>query len=229
MALAFSSATHAQDSDTKPEKKIVKPSRDFVMVQLTYENWSGTPDSVKVSGIGRGFNAYLCYDFPISKSNFSFAAGLGISSSSVYFDNQLLVMNTGASAVSFVNVDTASGVNRYKKSKLATTYLELPMELRFFGDKENRNRGFKAAVGVRIGMLLNAHTKNKNSDNPGGVLITEKYATKTYFQTWKLAPTARIGWGNFSLYGSVNVTQLFNSGQGPSVYPYSIGLCITGL
>lgn len=228
LALAFSSVMHAQDSEeTKPAKKVIKPSRDFVMVQLTYENWSGTPDSVKVTGIGRGFNAYLCYDFPIAKSNFSVAAGIGVGTSNIYFDNQLLIMNTGAPAVAFKNVDTAAGTDLYKKSKLTTAYLEVPLELRFFGDRENRNKGFKAAVGVRIGMLIDAHTKNKNTVS--GTTITEKVATKTYFQTWKFAPTARIGYGNFALFGSVNVTQLFNSGQGPSVYPYSIGLCITGL
>ena len=218
---------HAQDSDPTPAKKVYKPSRDFLMMQLTYENWSGTPDSVKVTGIGRGFNAYLCYDFPINKSNFSVAAGLGIGTQNIYFDNQLLVMNTGSAAVSFRNVDSAGGANNYKKSKLATAYLELPLELRFFGDKTNRNRGFKAAIGMRVGMLLDAHTKNKNTVT--GITITEKTSTKNYFQTWKFAPTARVGWGNFSLYGSINVTELFKSGEGPSVYPYSIGICVTGL
>lgn len=225
LTLAFISVTHAQeDTDSKPAKKIVKPSRDFLMVQLTYENWANVPDSVSIGGVGRGFNAYLCYDFPIAKSNFSFAAGIGVGTSNIYFKNQVIVLGSGSS-VSFKDVDSASSV--YKKSKLTTAYLEVPLELRFFGDKENRNRGFKAAVGMRVGMLINAHSKNKNSVN--GPLVTEKVSSTSYFQTWRFAPTARIGWGNFSLYGSVNITTLFNSGQGPQVYPYSIGLCVTGL
>ena len=154
------------------------------------------------------------------------AAGIGVGTQNIYFDNQLLVINTGANAVSFKNVDS-SGVNQYKKSKLATAFLEVPLELRFFGDKTNRNRGFKAAIGMRVGLLLDAHTKDKSTAT--GNTVTEKFSNKTYFQTWKFAPTARVGWGNFSLYGSINVTQLFNSGQGPAVYPYSIGICLTGL
>jgi hypothetical protein len=226
LALAFMSATHAQDNPPTPEKKVFKPSRDFVMFQLTYENWYNTPDSVNIGGIGRGFNAYLCYDFPIAKSNFSFAAGLGVGTSNIYFDDQLLVLNNPSGIATFRNVDSG-GVNIYKKSKLTTAYLEAPFELRFFGDKYNRNRGFKMAIGARVGMLINAHTKNKNSLS--GPVITEKVSSKSYFQTWRIAPTFRVGWGNFSLYGSMNITQLFNSGQGPEVYPYSIGLCITGL
>jgi hypothetical protein len=227
LALAFSSVVKAQDSEAEPKRKIVKPSRDFVMFQITYENWAKTPDSVKIGGIGRGFNAYLCYDFPISKSNFSFAAGIGVGTSNIYFDNQLPVLNSSASAIRFQNVDTTANTDLYKKSKLSMAYLEAPFELRFFANKENRNRGFKMAVGMRVGVLLGAHSKNKNT--VPGVSITEKVNTKRYMQSWRFAPTARIGWGNFSVYGSYNLSPLFNNGQGPEVYPYSIGICITGL
>lgn len=229
LALAFSTMTQAQDnaSGTKePKKNIAKPSRDFVMFQITYENWANTPDNVKIGGIGRGFNAYLCYDFPISKSNFSFAAGIGIANSNIYFDNQRAVMNTSSSSITFQNVDTA-GVDNYKKNKLATSYLEAPFELRFYGNKANRNRGFKAAIGMRVGILVGAHSKDKH--NTTGTMIVEKTNTKRYMETWRFAPTARIGWGNFSLYGSYNLSRLFKNGAGPEVYPYSIGLCITGL
>lgn len=227
LALAFSSVAQAQDGDDAPKKKVIKPSRDFVMFQLTYENWASTPDSIKIGGIGRGFNAYLCYDFPISKSNFSFAAGIGVGTSNIYFNDQLPIMNGSSSSIRFQNVDTTSGTDLYKKSKLSTAYLEAPFELRFFGDKENRNRGFKMAVGMRVGILVGAHTKNKNTVS--GPSIVEKVNTKRFIQTWRFAPTARIGWGNFSVYGSYNLSPLFNNGQGPEVYPYSLGICITGL
>lgn len=229
LLLAISSVSNAQEAnpEASPKKKsIVKPSRDFVMFQITYENWSGTPDEVKIGGIGRGFNAYLCYDFPISKSNFSFAAGLGIGTSNIYFDNQLAVMNTSATAITFKNVDV-NGEDLYKKSKLSTAYLEAPFELRFFGNKENRNRGFKASVGMKVGVLVGAHSKNKNVVS--GNTIVEKVSSKRYIQTWRFAPNVRIGWGNFSVYGSYNLSPLFNSGQGPEVFPYSVGICITGL
>ncbi|WP_118950665.1 outer membrane beta-barrel protein [Taibaiella helva] len=232
IALAFSLGAQAQESttDTKSEptkkKSVIKPSRDFLMIQLSYDNWAKTPDNVKIGGIGRGFNAYLCYDFPISRSNFSFAAGIGVSSNNIYFDDQRLVMNTSSSTAVFQNVDT-NGTNDYKKNKLNTTYLEAPFELRFFGNKENRNRGFKMAIGMKVGILVGAHTKDKH--NVGGTYVVEKVNTKRYFETWRFAPTARIGWGNFGIFGSYNLSQLFKNGAGPEVYPYSIGISITGL
>ena len=229
LVVTTSFISNAQETKTETSKvsNVVKPSRDYFMLQLTYENWNGTPDDVKIGGIGRGFNAYLCYDFPISKSNFSFAAGIGIGTSNIYFNDQLAVMNTSATSITFRNVDTAAGVDNYKKSKLNTVYLEAPFELRLFGNKENRNRGFKAAIGMKVGVLLGAHSKNKNTLS--GASIVEKVNTKRYIQTWRFAPTARIGWGNFSVYGSYNLSPLFNSGQGPEVFPYSVGICISGL
>ena len=74
----------SQDVEQEAPKRsnnIVKPARDFVMLQFTYEGWNNKPDSVHTTGIGRGFNAYICYDFPFKTSNFSFAAGVGIGTS----------------------------------------------------------------------------------------------------------------------------------------------------
>ncbi len=226
LAATITSGVRAQETE-ETKKKVVKPSRDFVMIQLSYENWSGTPDNVKIGGIGRGFGAFLCYDFPISKSNFSFAAGIGISNSNIYFDNQLAILNSNSSSIRFQNVDTATGQDLYKKSKLSTTYLEAPFELRFFANKENRNRGFKAAIGMHVGLLVGAHSKNKNTVS--GPSVVEKVNSKRYMQTWKFAPTARIGWGNFSVFGSYNLSPTFNNGEGPEVFPYAVGITITGL
>jgi hypothetical protein len=229
LTLALSAPSWAQTSnnDIAKTKNIVKPSRDFVMLQVSYDNWMNTPDYVKIGGIGRGFNAYLCYDFPINKSNFSFAGGLGIATNNVYFKDQLLILNSNSSSAVFQNVDTAVGQDLYQKSKYSTAYLEVPLELRFFGNKENRNKGFKAAIGLKVGLLVGAHTKNVNSLS--GVSLVEKVNTRRYAETWRFSPTARIGWGNFSVFGAYSLTKLFKNNEGPAVNPYSIGICITGL
>ena len=108
------------------------PSRDYVMIQFGYDNWTNHPDSIKVNGLGRAFNAYLCYDFPIMKSNFSFAAGLGIGTSSIFLKDQQIVLTDTAASISFI-----SEIEPYKKYKLTTSYIEAPFEIRYFGNKEN--------------------------------------------------------------------------------------------
>ncbi len=217
-SIAF--AQEVEKGSTKSERAVEKPSRDFVMIQFTYDAWM-KPDSVKTRGLGRGANIYLCYDFPIKKSNFSFAAGVGIGTSNIFLDNQEILLNDSTIDEAIVQTESKD----YKRYKLTTAYLEAPFELRFFGNRLNRNRGFKAAIGLRAGTLIGAHTKAKLADTK----LTEKVNTKRFLDTWRFAATARVGWGNFSLFGSYNLNTLYKEGQGPEITPYSIGICLTGL
>jgi hypothetical protein len=110
---------------------------------------------------------------------------------------------------------------------LTTAYFEAPFELRYFQNNVNKNKGFKAAVGLRIGTLLQAHTKGVYSSS--GTKTTDKVVSKRFLDTWRFAATARVGYGNFSLYMAYNLNTLFKAGFGPDITPYSVGLCISGL
>jgi len=228
LALFASLTTHAQtpatgDGGRNTTAAVKKPARDFVMLQATHERWSGTPDSVNITGVGRGFNAYLCYDFPIKRSPLSFAVGVGVGTSNIYLDDQeLRLTEEGQTEVIF-----ADETLEYKRYKISTAYLEAPFELRYFANRENRNRGFKAAVGLRAGTLLSAGTKGVYDFS--GAKVTEKERTRRYFENWRVAGTLRLGWGNFSLLGTYNLNPLFRENNGPVITPYSVGICVTGL
>lgn len=199
------------------------PSRDYVMIQFGYNGLQNIPDSVTLGGVGRTASLYVCYDFPIQKSNFSFAAGVGISSSNFYLKNQQIIINDTTTQIQFVpeNID-------YKKYKYNLTYVEAPFELRYFENKSNRNEGIKAAIGLKVGTILSAHTKAKYTINNKPVI--EKVNTKRFIETWRYSLTARVGWGNFSIYGQYAINNLFKLNTGPvNVKPYQIGICISGL
>ncbi|MCB9044717.1 MAG: outer membrane beta-barrel protein [Chitinophagales bacterium] len=216
-------AQDVEKDDNKAGKSMVsKPSRDFLMLQFTYSGWLNAPDSIKTKGFGRGFNGYVCYDFPIKKSHFSFAAGIGVGVDNIYLNGQEVVLtdNDSNAQARFV----PETIN-YKRYKVTTTYLEAPFELRFFGNKENRNSGFKAALGLRVGTLMGAHTKGKED----GTKIIYQVNSKRYLETWRFAGTVRLGYGNFTLLGTYNLTNLYKDLLGPPLTPFSIGLCVTGL
>lgn len=227
--LACSISLNAQSTDkntTNQKSEIAKPARDFFMLQIGYDGWNQvTEPNVELGGLSRSFAAYLNYDFLLGKketSNFSFAVGVGISNSNFSLLNTRASLNEPSPSIMFRDIDST-----YKSSKLRMTYIEAPLELRYFGNKINRNKGFKAAVGVRIGYL--ASTRAKFKHNVDGNWITMKEGNSRFTNQWKFAPTVRIGWGNVSIYGSYSLTALFKDTYGPEVYPYSIGLCISGL
>ena len=229
--MMFGAATFAQDvtGNNSGVSGVAKPSRDFLLVQLGYNNWAGNTDSLKLKSIGYVFNAFLCYDFPIKKSSFSFATGLGINVNVVYFNNQRLILNdTSISKGGAAYVVKDSGfAYSYKRFKFVTTYLTAPFELRYFSNKINRNRGFKASIGADVGLFLGAHTKGVAS--VGGVMVKDKVDTKRYMATWSLTPKVRIGYGNYSLFASYAATNVFQTGEGPVVTPYTIGFCLSVL
>jgi hypothetical protein len=201
-----------------------KPSKDYIMIQLGFNSWSQpTTTNAKLSQRGHEIAMYGCYDFPFNKSNFSFALGAGIGSSNVYLNDQILRMDTTFAIFRDVKADS---IKRYK---LSTNYLEFPIEFRYFANKTNRNRGFKASVGTRLGTLINAHTKAFVQQQAGN--LREKESSRRFFETWRIMPVARIGYGNFSVHGAIQVNELFRPTQtnGVGNRPYSIGLTISGM
>jgi len=219
----------AQDADkgtTNSAPLISKPSRDFVMLQFGYNTWLNKPDSVHLKSFGYSFGGFLCYDFPINKSNFSFATGIGVKVNVVYLDQQLL-LTTDTSSRGLYNVRIAPDTVGYKRDKFVTTYLTAPFELRYFSNNQNRNKGFKAAAGLQIGTLLGADDKGVHS--VGGTTVKDKINTKRFMTSWDFAAIARIGWGNVALYASYNLTPVFKANEGPQVTPFTAGIVLTGL
>jgi hypothetical protein len=205
-------------------------SNDHFMIQYGGDSWATTIDSVKPSGFSRHFNAYFMLDKPFKTNpHFSVGLGAGIGSSNMFFDKTNVDIKATGTKLPFSKVDST---DHYKKFKLTTVFVEAPVELRYASNPGNSNKSFKVALGAKIGTLINAHTKGKTLQNKSGQTIGDyitKVSTKKFFNTTRLAATARIGYGILSLSGSYQITTLLKDGAGPEIRPYSIGVTISGL
>lgn len=221
-------------SQTTPANKSTLQSRaaDHLMIQLAANFWNGTADSVSnyIKGFNRSANVYVMLNKPFKSSpKLSAAIGIGVGTANMYFDKMEVKITSNKSKLPFIRTDT--GIN-YKKYKLATAFLELPVELRFTAHPETPNKSFKGAIGVKIGTLLNAHTKAKGQMTAAGAKLnpgTFKEASKAYFNTTRLSVTARAGYGLFSLFGSYGITNVFKDGVAADTKPLQIGITISGL
>lgn len=224
-----SSATPAK----KDWKKIDLSNRgnDHLMVQYGFDNWAGTGDSINTKGFSRFFNAYAMLDKPFKTNpKYSVGLGLGVGSSNIFFNKSYVNLQSLSPTLPFSRQDSSS---HFKKFKLTTIFLEAPVELRYSSHPENSNKSVKFALGVKVGTLLNAHTKGKTlQDKNGNTLNTyiEKESSKRFINSTRIAGTVRIGYGIFGLYGAYQITSFLKTGAGPSeIRPYSIGLYISGL
>lgn len=216
----------------KPAPNLGSRAGDHLMIQLAYDHWLGMPDSIKdhKKGLSRGANVYVMLDRPFKGNpKLSVGLGLGVSTSNVFFKRMEVDITANSPTLPFVNLDT---LPHFKKYKLATTYLEVPLELRFMSKPADPNRSVKVALGVKIGTMLKAQTKGKELRDKDGNAVNnyiEKQSNKSYFNTTRVSGTFRAGYGIFGVFTAYSFTSLFKDGVAAEINPLQIGLTITGL
>ena len=110
-----------------------------------------------------------------------------------------------------------------EKSKLATVFLDLPLLLELQIPVNNSHLNF--AAGPIGAVKIGSHTKMVYQDGP---------KVKAYgdfsLNMLRYGATARVGFGNFQLYGTYYKTPLFQAGKGPAgynLYPFEVGFALT--
>ena len=207
-------------------------ANDHFMFELGYNNWAGATDTIHIKGFNRTVNVYFMFDLPFKTDpRFSVGAGLGLGVYNTFFNKQeLKMMALNTDNLAFTNEQDQ---NHYKKNKLVTTYLQIPIELRYALDPENTNSSWKFALGVKVGLLMSAYYKGKTWQNDVNQTIgnyTVKESSKQFFNTPQLVGTARINKGVVGLFGEFQATSLLKAaGSNPSVYPFSFGIVLSGL
>lgn len=170
------------------------------------------------------------YNKPLKNNpQYSIAGGLGISTSNMIFKKMNVDVNAVSNTLPFTHLDSS---NHFKKFKLATTYLQIPLEFRYTKKPDQPNKSFKAAIGLKIGTLLNAHSKGKNLLDKNDQLLnsyTEKENSKRFINGTQFMGTLRVGYGIFSLFGSYQLNTVLKPGAGPGMRLFQAGLTISGL
>lgn len=184
---------------------------DFVM---------DAPRGVDFRAINQGANVYVLYTSPVKESNFAFAIGAGLGMHNFYSNATL---SDTSSMSFFVPIPPKTENNEkldYDKSKISLTYLDFPIELRF--KSEN---GFRFAIGAKVGVNINAHTKYKGDNLEDGSKAKTKECYLPNIESWRFGPTLQIGYKWVSVIGFYSVTKVFKS-SGPQIYPISLGISL---
>jgi Outer membrane protein beta-barrel domain len=232
LVVSVPSASFAQNAPNTKNTPLGTRAADHFMIQIGANFLTGAPDSIKtyVKGFNRSANVYFMLDKPFKGNpKLSLGIGLGIGTTSIYFNKMEARIGANTAKLPFIRTDTG---NNYKKYKIATAFLEIPLELRFMSNPENPNKSIKGALGVKIGTLINAHTRAKNLQNPAGARLnsyTYKETAKAFFNSTRISLTGRVGYGIYSLFGSYAITNAFKDGVAPEIKTVQIGFCISGL
>jgi len=171
-----------------------------------------------------GNNAFkigYMYPIEIGNSNFSFNAGFNFSFDKYAFDGDSTTLEvvSGTDELRNVRLQTIGeeliGENGFvEKSKFETNYVNIPLEFRYYFNKNKiDNGGFFLAAGGSIGYLINGKTKIKYVENEQ----TKKIKRKENFELnqFRYGAHFRIGIAGFGAHFEYDFSELFNPGRGP--------------
>lgn len=162
--------------------------------------------------IQQGINLYqgklrLVYGAGIEYNNYRFT------------DNIDLVKNSKPLAYT-VNSDLD-----YKKNKLVSQYLTLPLMLNFKSNPRDEDKSLRVSAGVQFGYLIGSHIKQKWED--GKDSEKRKIRGDYQFADYRTGYVVQFGYGGFNLYGKYYPNSAFKADRGPEVSTASLGIVLT--
>lgn len=179
--------------------------------------------------------ANIYYQYPIeigANSGVTFNPGIGLGMDKMAFKSDSTLVNNpdlgpNSSELRGIRTIYGEGVN-IDVNTTALNYVDIPLEFRYHLNKEDYSKGFRIAIGGKIGFLYNAHTKVGVTDTNG---LTKKVKDK---QEYGLSPMrygvyTRIGLSGFNLWSYYGLNKVFKEGQGPfgtEASQFSFGLSV---
>lgn len=149
----------------------------------------------------------------LHKNYVGLVSGMGFSFNNYRFENPYtLVKGTQITESLSLNPDGLA------KSKLAVSYLNVPILLEFqIPVNQNEGRLFVNA-GLVGGVKIGSHTKVKYGNTK------DKDRSGFNLNQFKYAAMARIGYKDIGLFATYSLTPLFQAGKGPELTPFTIGI-----
>ncbi len=196
----------AQEEDLEVSSRFGKSDR--LMIDVYSDMWLNAPDSADIKGFNRGAAVNMMQDFQFGSTNFSFAIGLGIGCHNMFYNANIVKDSLG---VSQFNPRT----DVPKMNKLALTYVDVPIELRF---RTKRDNVFRFAVGGKFGYEINNHVKFVDTG------VKTKYYNISDINPLRYGVTLRVGYKMFNAYVYYGLSTLFKDKYGPEMSPVSFGL-----
>ncbi len=197
-----------------------------LLIELGWNILQSNPSEMEIGTLGsRTFNLYYFYniELPFAGNRFELMPGFGVGLDRYRFEDDITLSETNnVEIVELEDVDV-------QKSMLVSNYFDIPVELRFYANPNDKKRSFKIGVGFKGGVRFSSHTKVKFEDNGNNVKSKEK--RDFGLNRFRYGLTGRIGIGGFNLFYYHSLSELFESGEGPmdsAATNITVGLSFAG-
>ena len=175
---------------------------------------------------GRSWNFNLNfaqYSLGLGSNKVGLVTGLGFEFNNYHFRNRNTIKIENGSVVPDYSYSDDPNI-LVTKSRLSTTYLTAPLLLEFQVpvSSSDRHRIYFSA-GVIGGVKIGSHTKVEyESKHSRDIKNKDDYNLSPF----RYGLTARLGFRGLKFFATYYPSQLFESGKGPEIYPFTLGLTL---
>jgi len=164
------------------------------------------------------------YSINLINNKFGIVTGLGLEWNYYRFDNNNTIQKDDDGVIV---TDEITYMDRIvEKSKLSTTYATVPIMFEWHSSA-SQSRGVVVAAGVIGGIKLGSNTKIVYRYDENGDTNKDKRRDDYNLSPFRYGVTARIGVGDWLIYGNYYLTSLFEKNKGPELYPFSLGIALS--
>ncbi|SHO63363.1 porin family protein [Algoriphagus zhangzhouensis] len=190
-------------------------------IEFGFNVLNNRPEDMGTNFFGsRSLNVY--YQHPINifgaTSGFTLDPGVGFGTDKWSFQETMNLFNDaekGTDASDFLDLSDVYGDGlSVDYNKFALNYFEIPVDLVYHVNKANYTKGFRVSVGGKVGILYDAHTKIKFTDNDG--LERKIKESQNYgLEKIRYGLTFKAGTPGFYVWSYFGLNNVFQSGMGP--------------
>ncbi|MCK4699243.1 MAG: outer membrane beta-barrel protein [Bacteroidales bacterium] len=163
----------------------------------------------------------LQYDIGFGTDKVGLVTELGLEFNNYRFDgDNSIIKDPVTREIVSLEYDAATFI---EKTKLSTSYLTVPLLLEFQIPVSGHKR-IHISGGVIGGLKIGSHTKVIYKED--GSKQKDKINDDFNLSPLRYGVTARIGYRALKLFATYNLTPMFETGQGPELYPVSIGFIL---
>jgi hypothetical protein len=171
--------------------------------------------------------------FKIYQHRFGLVTGLGLEYNNYELKHNVRLIENGGSYVSNTintyNENYTWGIvdtnTNYSKNRFKTFYINAPL-LFEINTGDHKNKSFHLSAGAIFGYKFTTRMKYIYKINGDEQTTVDDSDFNT--NPFKVSLTARVGVGWLNLFATYAVTPLFESGRGPELYPFSVGVTLLG-
>lgn len=160
------------------------------------------------------------FEIKLYRRNIMLVTGIGFSINNFRFKSDAWLEPNADSVTAIVDPSVT-----LKKNKLVAEYINIPLLLEF-NTSENRDRTVHLAAGVIGGLRIGSRVKmiQKKDGDESKVKIYDDFNLNPF----RCDATVRVGFKNFTVFGSYGLLAMFKDNKGPELMPFTAGIRLVG-